>query len=204
MLSQDLSNRISHAKSKFPNLKLCLYGHSMGGLIATKSVTEGTSVDCLILESAAIQLHPDAAKPHIVLAAKILAKILPSLKVGKAKNSDLSRNSAVCQAKEALSSEFGDNGGATARTAVAMINAQRKVRPKLNKITCPTFIATGSDDRMADPNGSTLAASAIQISTLKVYDGAYHVLHDELVETTAEFLHDLEDFLQKNGFCSSE
>ena len=172
----------------------------MGGLIATKSVIEGAIVDCLILESAALQLHPDAAKPHIVLAAKILAKTLPSLKVGKAKNSDLSRNSAVCQAKEALSCDFGDNGGATAKTAVAMINTQKNVRLKLSEITCPTLIATGTDDRMADQKGSIFAAEMIKTSTLKIYDGAYHVLHDELEDTTAEFLRHLEDFLRNNSF----
>ena len=38
MAKQDLSLRIDVVKKRYPELKLCLYGHSMGGLISCMSV----------------------------------------------------------------------------------------------------------------------------------------------------------------------
>ena len=120
-----------------------------------------TQVDALILESAALKLHPNVATPFLVFIAKGISKVLPRLKIAKAKSCDLSRSKEVCLAKETLSPEIGDNGGTTALTVVSGIKAQKEVNSKLTFIDCPTLIATGTEDHMADKEGSLSAARAI-------------------------------------------
>ena len=118
-------------------------------------------MDALILESAALKIHPNVANPFLLFVANILSKILPRLKIAKAKSCDLSRSNEVCLAKETLSCEFGDNGGTTALAVVSGIKAQKEVNAKLAFIDCPTLIATGTEDHMADKEGSISAANAI-------------------------------------------
>ena len=67
----------------------------------------------------------------------------------------------MCLTKETLSPEIGDNGGTTALTVVSGIKAQKEVNSKLTFIDCPTLIATGTEDHMADKEGSFSAASVI-------------------------------------------
>lgn len=47
----DLSVFISFLKSKYPNLKIALFGHSLGGLIATGFVEQYGTVDFLVLSN---------------------------------------------------------------------------------------------------------------------------------------------------------
>ena len=91
----------------------------------------------------------------------MLSKVLPKFEVGQIDICDLSRDADVCTAKAALASEFGDNGGVSALTVVSMMKAQKRTRPKLSLIQCPTLVATGTEDRMCDQEGSINAATAI-------------------------------------------
>jgi len=196
--ARDVNLRVKSIKERFPGIDIFLHGHSMGGTIACLAALEGQeNLSGLILESAAIELHPKTASWTVRTAAKILSKISPSIKIGSAGYSDISRKPEVCERLKELSPIFGDNGGMTAKTAVLFIAAQDSLRKDLAKIRIPSLVTSGSDDYVTSVKGSEFAAGEIKKSKLKIYDGAYHLLHDELDETTNQFLDDIEDFVTK-------
>ena len=92
----------------------------------------------------------------------------------------------------------GDNGGCTAAMVVQIINLQQKVLTSIDQIKKPSLICTGTCDTITAPSGSYLVHQKIENSILKEYEGAYHALHDELDETTEQYLTDVLTFIQEN------
>jgi len=54
----DLNEFIARERAENPKLKLVLFGHSMGGLIAAAAAGRGARIDALILSSPALQRRP--------------------------------------------------------------------------------------------------------------------------------------------------
>ena len=92
----------------------------------------------------------------------------------------------------------GDNGGCTAAMAVQMMNLQQNVLTRIEEIKKPSLICTGTGDKITAPSGSHLAHGKIENSILKEYEGAFHSLHDELDETTEQYISDILAFIQDN------
>ena len=106
--------------------------------------------------------------------------------------------SIVCKEKERLYALYGDVGGCTAAMAVQMINVQQDILSRIDQIKKPSLICTGSGDKITAASGSYEAHKKIKNSTLKEYEGALHAIHDELDETTEQFMTDILDFIQAN------
>jgi alpha-beta hydrolase superfamily lysophospholipase len=144
--------------------------------------------DALILEAPAFGLHEDSVKWYHILGAKLLNWILPDFKLGRGNNSFVSRNKDVCDEVDRLEPEFGDNGGMMAHTAYQMLEVQTKLMTELNQIQVKTLICHGTNDRVCSFQGSEQAHNQMPNSQLKLYESAYHCLHDELPETTHAYL----------------
>ena len=109
-----------------------------------------------------------------------------------------------------IASQTLNLGGCTAGFAVHMINTQNDVLSRLDQIKVKALIATGTHDILTaesgifkvkfhfftKKSGSRQAHAKMSNSTLKIYQGAYHALHDELDETTAEYIDDVVAFIQ--------
>lgn len=93
---------------------------------------------------------------------------------------------------------YGDVGGCTAAMAVQMINVQQDILSRIDQVKKPSLICTGSADKITAASGSHDAHKKIKNSILKEYEGALHNLHDELDETTEQFMSDVLDFIQTN------
>lgn len=195
--ARDVIIRAEMAKEAHPGCPLFVYGHSLGGLIsALVACNEPHLMDGLILEAAAFQIHPKTGKWYLILGAKILNWIMPSIKVGGLEFWSISRKTSVCDKKEEIYPLYGDVGGCTAGFAVHMINTQNDVLSRLDQIKVKALIATGTHDILTAESGSRQAHAKMSNSTLKIYQGAYHALHDELDETTAEYIDDVVAFIQ--------
>ena len=145
--------------------------------------------------------------------------IAPSIKVATLQCDLVSRNPASCEKKKNLYSEYGDNGGMMAYVAVHMMEAQNKLMEEIDQITVQTLICAGTEDKLCSISGTCIngtcinagtvlldlklidllateqAHSRMQNSTLKLYEGAYHNLAEELPETVEEYFSDLEEFI---------
>ena len=107
--ARDVIIRAELAKEAHPGCPLYVYGHSMGGLIAALvACNEPHLMDGLILEAAAFQIHPKTGKWYLILGAKILNWIMPSIKVGGLEFWSISRKKSVCDNKEQIYPLYGD------------------------------------------------------------------------------------------------
>ncbi|KAF6303048.1 monoglyceride lipase [Rhinolophus ferrumequinum] len=127
----------------------------------------------------------------MVLAAKVLNLVLPNMSLGPIDASVLSRNKTevdlyntdplICRA--GLKVCFG----------IQLLNAVSRVERALSKLTLPFLLLQGSADRLCDSKGAYLLMESAksQDKTLKIYEGAYHVLHKELPEVTNSVFHEI-------------
>ena len=82
--------------------------------------------------------------------------------------------------------------------AVQVLNLQQNVLTSIEQIMKPSLICTGTCDKITAPSGSYYAHEKIENSILKEYEGAYHALHDELDETTEQYITDVLTFIREN------
>ncbi|XP_057561610.1 monoglyceride lipase isoform X15 [Hippopotamus amphibius kiboko] len=132
-----------------------------------------------------------------VLAAKVLNLVLPNMSLGRIDASVLSRNKAevdnyntdplICRA--GLKVCFG----------IQLLNAVSRVERALPKLTLPFLLLQGSADRLCDSRGAYLLMESAksQDKTLKIYEGAYHVLHKELPEVTSSVFREINTWVSQ-------
>nr|XP_008540375.1 PREDICTED: monoglyceride lipase [Equus przewalskii] len=153
---RDVLQHVDIMQKDYPGIPVFLLGHSMGGAIVILTAAERPGhFSGMVLISPLVLANPESATTFKVLAAKVLNLVLPNMSLGPIDASMLSRN----------------------KTEVDLYNA--------DPLICRAGLK-GSADRLCDSKGAYLLmeSSKSQDKTLKIYEGAYHVLHKELPEVT--------------------
>lgn len=177
-LLDDLGDVLDSTRLRLPpGLPLILLGHSMGGLVAARFVSQGRrSVDALILSSPALDPGLNAVQ-KLLLA--VLPRIAPNLRVGNGlKQELLSHDPEVVKAyardrlvhdriSGRLARFIADEGAAT----VALASLWR----------VPTLLMYAGADGLVNPAGSRAFAAAAprKVVTAHCFDDAYHELFNE-------------------------
>jgi alpha-beta hydrolase superfamily lysophospholipase len=179
---EDLHTVVLLAKSREPGLPVYLLGHSAGGVIACTYVLDHPrEIAGLICESFAFQVPA----PDFVLAVlKGLSHVVPHAHVVRLKNEDFSRDPAVVQAMNA--DPLIANEVQPTNTLVEMVRADERLKREFPLIALPLLILHGTADKATKPEGSQLfydTAGATD-KTLKLYDGHYHDLLNDLDKET--------------------
>ncbi|XP_058534874.1 monoglyceride lipase isoform X2 [Ochotona princeps] len=221
---RDVLQHVDLLQKEHPGLPVFLLGHSMGGAIAILTAAERPGHFAgMVLISPLVLASPESATtfkdyPEIVkgvvektsrlimvwtplllwvLAAKVLNLVLPNLSLGPIDSSVLSRNKTevdlyntdplICRA--GLKVCFG----------IQLLNAVSRVERALPKLTLPFLLLQGSADRLCDSKGAYLLMESAksQDKTLKIYEGAYHVLHKELPEVTNSVFHEINAWISQ-------
>ncbi|XP_007983652.2 monoglyceride lipase isoform X5 [Chlorocebus sabaeus] len=127
----------------------------------------------------------------MVLAAKVLNLVLPNLSLGPIDSSVLSRNKTEVDIYN--SDPLICRAGLKVCFGIQLLNAVSRVERALPKLTVPFLLLQGSADRLCDSKGAYLLMESAksQDKTLKIYEGAYHVLHKELPEVTNSVFHEI-------------
>uniref|UniRef100_A0A7N5K694 Monoglyceride lipase n=1 Tax=Ailuropoda melanoleuca TaxID=9646 RepID=A0A7N5K694_AILME len=152
---RDVLQHVDTMQKDYPGLPVFLLGHSMGGAIAILTAAERPShFSGMVLISPLVLANPESATTFKV----------------DLYNSD----PLICHA--GLKVCFGNQ----------LLNAVTRVERALPKLTLPFLLLQGSADRLCDSKGAYLLMESAksQDKTLKIYEGAYHVLHKELPEVT--------------------
>ena len=173
----DLATFISLAKSHEPGLPVFLLGHSAGGVVSCLyTVQHQAELAGLICESFAFQVPA----PDVVLAVlKGLSHLAPHAHVLKLKNEDFSRDPKVVEAMNNDPLIAGESQ--PAETVAEMVRADERLKNEFPLITLPLLILHGTQDKATKPSGSQFFYdnAGSNDKTLKLYDGAYHdVLND--------------------------
>uniref|UniRef100_A0A2K5RL83 Monoglyceride lipase n=1 Tax=Cebus imitator TaxID=2715852 RepID=A0A2K5RL83_CEBIM len=159
---RDVLQHVDSVQKDYPGLSVFLLGHSMGGAIAILTAAERPGHFAgMVLISPLVLANPESATTFKV----------------DIYNSD----PLICRA--GLKVCFG----------IQLLNAVSRVERALPKLTVPFLLLQGSADRLCDSKGAYLLMESAksQDKTLKIYEGAYHVLHKELPEVTNSVFHEI-------------
>jgi alpha-beta hydrolase superfamily lysophospholipase len=178
-LVDDLVDVLDNTRKRMdPGTPLILFGHSMGGLVAARSVAQGLArVDGLVLSSPAFDPGLNAFQ-RVLLA--VLPAVAPNLRVRNGLDPTwISHDPMVVQAyrqdrlvhdriSARLARFIADGGAATLKAA-----AQWQV---------PTLLLYAGTDRLVSPRGSAAFARAAPAETVTVhcFDDLYHEIFNEL------------------------
>jgi acylglycerol lipase len=169
---------LDESRKTFPGVALFIYGQSMGGgIVLDYLVRKNPKVKGAIVTSPWLKLSFEPDKLKVKLAA-IMRIILPSLiqpsglvvdHLSHDKNViDNYRNDPLVHGK--ISVSLFHSAMSAADTTLENASA----------LKVPLLLMHGSDDLICSPAGSREFASKTELAELRIWDGGYHELHNEL------------------------
>ncbi len=175
----DLDMSVQRARETYPGKPIFLFGHSLGGTIATLyAITRKPDLQGLI--TSAGSLKPGAGlTPAKVREAKRLSRLAPRRRTLKLQDDLFSRDPAVVAGM--ASDPMMDDGAGPSRTAAELIKARETLQPREGEVTAPLLVLHGSADKVCNPDGSRefVANASSKDKTLRIYKGFYHdLLHE--------------------------
>ncbi len=161
-------------EARRPGVPLIAYGHSMGGLIATRYAQSGRpQPDAYVLSAPALQAEVPAP---LRLVLKGLSPVLPKLRVPSTiKGDQLSRDPAIGDAYFSDPLVFLKG---TLRFGGALLDAMEAARSSIAAIDRPTLVVHGTDDTVVPPAASAALAASQHVER-KMFPGIRHELHNE-------------------------
>lgn len=176
--ADDIGHVVTTAKARHAGVGAFLLGHSAGGVASCLYVLEHQSeLSGFICESFAFQLPA----PDFALAVmKGLSHLAPHAHVLRLKNEDFSRDQGVVEQMNA--DPLIAHETQPTRTIAELARADERLEQGFSRITLPLLILHGSADRATKPQGSRRfqEAAGAKDKTLKIYDGHYHDLLNDL------------------------
>jgi alpha-beta hydrolase superfamily lysophospholipase len=191
----DLGTFLARVKTKEPNAKIVLMGHSMGGAIVTLyAIEKQPDLGGIITSAAALKVNVNFIK---VGGTKMTAALFPHAKVFQLDLDDFSRDPKVV--KEAKADGLVYRDAAPARTAKELLGAIRTIEDNMEAVKVPVLALHGAADEVTDPQGSKdlVARAGTKDKTLKIYPG---LVHDLIHEPEKEkVMADIETWLEAHG-----
>jgi acylglycerol lipase len=178
----DVATFVRLAKARQPGLPVFLLGHSAGGVVACLYTLDHQSeIAGLICESFAFK----TPAPDFALAVlKGLAHVAPHAHVLPLKNDDFSRDPKAVAAMNA--DPLIAHETQPTQTVAELVRADQRLEKGFGQIALPLLILHGTADKAAKPGGSQTFydAAGSRDKTLKLYDGHYHDLLNDLGKET--------------------
>ena len=133
----------------------------------------------LILSGPAVKVS-DAVSPVTIEISKILSRIFPKAGIIKLESAKISRDPDVVAAQE--KDPLVHHQKISARLGAEMLVAMENLQTDAGRIILPLLILQGGADEMVDPSGAQLLLDLVGSTdrTLKIYDGMYHEVFNEL------------------------
>lgn len=191
----DIDRLVDLARNERRGKPLFLLGHSMGGALSLSyTLKYGTKLSGLILSGPAVAL--DGAPPLMKPASKFLSAFLPKIGMFAIEPALISRDRDVvgAYARDPLNCK----GKVPARTLGEIVRFVDWVHAALPAIQLPLLVMHGSADKLAGLAGSHMVMERVSSKdkTLKVYDGLYHEIFNELPADRARVLTDLRSWIE--------
>jgi len=175
----DLAIFVERVRAREPNRPLFLFGHSMGGEIATLfTIAKNPDLRGLVLSGASLK-PGKSVSGTLIATTKVLATVWPELPVLDLDLEQFSRDPAVVEEGKKDPLIFQDS--APARTAAAVLRGIERIQDSMAEVGAPLLILHGGADKVTDPAGSRQLKVRARSSdkTLIIYEGLYHdLLHE--------------------------
>ena len=173
-----VSTMLEKSKEVFGNIPTFLYGHSMGGNVVLNYALKRTSnIKGVIATSPFLKLAFQPPKIKLSVG-KLLQKIAPSITMGNELNpNDVSRDKTEVQKyinDPLVHSKISPN------YSITFIETGKWAIENARNLTIPTAIFHGTDDKIIDYKASEEFANKTDKATIKLYEGGYHELHNDL------------------------
>lgn len=180
--ADDLAQMVRRVRLRAGDRPTFLLGQSMGGAIIAYAIVKGLiKPDGIILTSPALVIDRDQPR-LLVQASGVLSRLAPRMALPPLDARLLARDPRVGERYTADPLVY--NGGVPVRTAAELLRATRVIRDGVAQITMPLLLLHGTADKITHPEGSMqlYARAAATDKTLRLFDGAYHELHNEDVQ----------------------
>jgi len=175
----DLKRVLEFVREAHPGQKIVILGHSFGGAVsATFCIDHPTAADGLVLSAPAYDVP--ALPFRLRFFGTLLNRILPSRLVRYPSNPEwLSHDPAI---GTAFRSDPLVQRAGTPRFYVEFGRMNEYLHRHADKITLPTLILQGSQDRIVFPSGARALFERIGSRKKKLlwYDGFYHEAFNEI------------------------
>ena len=175
----DIDALVARAGASGAGVPVFLYGHSLGAMLSVLWLLERPAAPVRGAVISAIGLHSALKEQAVkVRMARVLGKVVPKARVKSGIDpKTLSRDPEVVEAyrRDKLVHEFASLGfGLDALEAIDRVVAGAV------GLTVPMLVIHGGEDALAYASGAhELAALTPALSTLRVYDGLFHEIHNE-------------------------
>ena len=188
-----LTEYLQEIQQKNPHTPIYLFGHSMGGLIATHYLIDHQQAfRGAILSAPALKVI--GGVPLLKLyGGKFLSAVFPKFGLTSINGQLISRDPLVVEA--ANGDPLVEKGKTSVRLLAELVDAMARVDVAANQIHLPILILQGGDDQIVDPAGADTLYQKVssQDKTLKVYPDLYHELINE--PEKGEVLADIAEWL---------
>ncbi|HPB46606.1 MAG: lysophospholipase [Microthrixaceae bacterium] len=189
-LVDDLSAYVDAVRCERP---LFLYGHSMGGLAATRLAERGDERFAGIVLTGPALAVADAIPSVLVKVANVVGKLAPKLPTIQLDGNAISRVQEVRDAYDADPLNF--RGKMTAGTGRELNVNFAAAHAQAARISVPLLVLHGEADALAAVEGSRNLVTEVSSTdvTLRTWPGAFHELHheperDEVFEVVSDWL----------------
>lgn len=180
LLTEEIIDRlIGEGHDRFPGVPVILYGHSLGGgIVLQYMITKQPDLCCAVVTSPWLRLSFEAPRFKLWLASAV-RKIAPGmLQPSSLVVNHLSRDREVVAAY--LADDLVHD-----RISVSLFNeavsAAKYALDNAASLNTPLLLMHGSSDMITSPEGSRQFAEASSATDLKIWDGGYHELHNDII-----------------------
>lgn len=176
----DMLDRILEGISAdLDGVPLFIYGHSLGGgLVLNYLIRRKPEVRGAIVTSPWVRLTEEPPRAKVLLAS-LAKRLMPNMTQPSGLNiNSLSRDREVAGLYR---SDPLVHGMISAGLFASMNDAAEETLARASEISCPLLLAHGRDDMITSPSGSVEVAGSAPSAILKLWEGGYHELHNDLI-----------------------
>ena len=190
-LVADLDSLVDFAAGELPGRRPVLFGHSMGGCLATGyAIRSSRKLAALVLSNPLATIR---TAPGTVAVGRMLSRVAPRLGVYSVEAEGVSRDPE--EVRKYVEDPLNFHDKVPART-VAELGDEVATFPELaSRIDLPTLIMYSTSDPIVAPSGSEMLAERIDsgVVTLRNWEGLRHEIlnepeRDEVIGEIADWL----------------
>lgn len=184
---------LNECRKTFPGVPLFLYGHSLGGgIVLDYLIRKDPKIRGAIVTSPWLRLAFEPEPSKVKLAA-LMKRIIPSLVQPSGLVVEyISHDQKVVDDYKNDPLVHGMISVSLFHSAMSAASNTLKNATGLNK---QLLLMHGTDDHICSPEGSSEFASKARMAELKLWDGGYHELHNDL------YRHEVFNYI--NGWINS-